>query len=92
MSSEWIYTYYDEKCYKVINYDNDATPIRLYTLSGKPFSGKHIETYEKDEDYGYDTVVYSIKKSYIQHVEFIDSKTSKVIEIVEFKNGLPIEK
>ena len=90
-TGEWIYTYYDEKCYKVVNYSAEARPNRFYTLSGKPFTGKHTETCEKDEDYGYDTVIFTIKKSYIQQVEFIDSETNTVIETVEFKNGLPIE-
>ena len=87
----WIYTYYDEKCYKVVNYSAEASPNRFYTLTGKPFTGKHTETCEKDEDYGYDTVIFTIKKSYIQQVEFIDSETSTVIETVKFKDGLPIE-
>ncbi len=88
---KWTFKYIDEKIYKTKNYDDKKLVERFYTLDGKPYTGKHTETCEKDEDYGYDTVIFTIKKSYIQQVEFIDSETSKVIDTVEFKNGQPIK-
>ena len=88
---EWTFTYYDENCYKVINYDNKPTTAWFYTLNGKTFSGTHSEPYEKEYDDDPDTLVFTIKKSYIQQVEFIDSETGKVIQTSKFKNGLPKE-
>ena len=88
---EWTFKYLDEKIYKTRNYDEKNIVERFYTLDGKPYTGKHTEPYEQEYDDDPDTIVYTIKKSLTQQVEFIDSKTGKVLQTTKFKNGLPIE-
>ncbi|MBQ3655909.1 MAG: hypothetical protein II956_03550 [Bacteroidales bacterium] len=85
----WTYSYPNENIYQTRNYDNQNVPDRFYTLDDKPFTGKHTETYEKEDGDEYDTIVITIKNSLIQQVESIDSETGKVIDTKKFKKGLP---
>ena len=87
----WTFTYPDEKIYKIRNYDDNNAPDRFYTTDGKPFTGRHTEPYEQEYEDDPDTLVFTVKKSLIQQVEFIDSKTGKVLQTVKCKNGLPIQ-
>ena len=88
---KWTFKYLDEKIYKTKNYDDKKLVERFYTLDGKPFTGKHTEPYEQEYDDDPDTIVYTVKNSLTQQIEYIDSKTGKVNETVKFKKGLPIE-
>ncbi|MBP5366961.1 MAG: hypothetical protein J6Z01_00780 [Bacteroidales bacterium] len=87
----WTYTYSTEKIYRTSNPDDDNIPDRFYTIDGKPFTGTHTETFERDDDSDYDTVVVTVKNSLIQQVDFIDSATGKVIYTNNYKNGLLIK-
>ena len=87
----WTYTYSTEKIYRISNPDDDNIPDRFYTIDGKPFTGTHTETFERDDDSDYDTVVVTVKNSLIQQVDFIDSATGKVIYTNNYKNGLLIK-
>lgn len=88
---EWTYKYFDENCYLIVNNDDESVPDRFYTLNGKPFTGTHTQQYEKDDDEDYDKIVFTIQKSLIQQVEFIDSATGKVVHVNKYKNGFPIK-
>ncbi|MBP5503246.1 MAG: hypothetical protein J6Y24_10720 [Bacteroidales bacterium] len=89
-SGIWNHFYYDENMYGIVDHDKNV-PDRFYTLDGKPFTGKHIQSFEKEEDDDPDTFEMTIKNSYVQEVKYIDSSTGKVLKINKYKDGILVE-
>lgn len=85
---EWTYRYPDENYYEIQNY-TDNEPDRFFSYSdATPFSGTIIRYYYDEQQ----KHVYTIKKSLIQQISVYNIQTSKQIDVIKFKNGLPINK
>ncbi len=90
----WTYYNHDDKICWTCDYDNLNSPILYYNLNGKPFTGTlrdNLETDDPDDDSAADTAVIIIKKSLVQRVEYINSKTGKVIAVDVYKKGVKVE-
>ena len=89
-SGNWIYSFYNQNLYYIINHDNESAPWLFYTYgSDTPYSGK----FTRPETNGGTSViaVYKIKKSLIEEIVYTDPTTGKTIKKEKYKNGLPIE-
>lgn len=85
---EWTDRYPDENYYEIQNY-TDNEPDRFFSYSDDtPFSGTIIRNYYDEQQ----KHVYTIKKSLIQQINVYDTQTGKQIDVIKFKNGLPINK
>ena len=90
----WTFYNYDDRIYWIYDYDSQNSPTHYYNLDGKPFTGTlrdNLETDDPDDDSAADTAVIIIKKSLIQRVDYINSKTGKVIATDAFKKGVKVE-
>lgn len=89
-SGNWIYTFYNQNLYYIINHDNESAPWLFYTYgSDTPYSGK----FTRPETNGGASViaVYKIKKSLIEEIVYTDPTTGKTLKKEKYKDGLPVE-
>ncbi len=88
---EWFTYFYDQKVYYVLDYDNRNVPQRFYTLDGKAYTGNVIVNYDETDDAPAHTTVYTVKKSLIQRIDYVSTRTGKLLGTDVYKNGLLVE-
>ena len=82
---KWKYYLPDQGIYYVINEENAEEPTLFFTDGDMPYTGIAMLKDSQSENI---TISTKVKKSLIQGIVYIDTKTNKTVKKIKYKNGV----